>query len=83
MSLRVTQVNQNATTQENNDPLGYETTFDGQTFFWAPGQQRAFGDDGQGLGHAANSGAGSPAAAVVADDTASKKADPVSFPARS
>lgn len=29
-----------------------ETTVDGQTFHWAPGQRRNFLDDGVGLAHA-------------------------------
>lgn len=71
MSIRLTQVPQNSTTGENTDPIGYETTFDGQTFFWAPGQTRAYADDGQGIGHLNNSGNGSPAAGVVEDNALS------------
>jgi hypothetical protein len=71
MSIRLTQVPQDNNTGENTDPIGYETTFDGQTFYWAPGQQRAFGDDGQGVGHINNSGSGSPAGGVVEDNQAS------------
>jgi hypothetical protein len=33
-----------------------ETTVDGQTFHWAPGQIRNFMDDGVGLNHAAQLG---------------------------
>lgn len=75
MSIKLTQVPQNSTTGENTDPLGYETTYDGQTFFWAPGQTRSFADDGQGIGHAANTSTG-PAAGVVEDNLSSKKHRP-------
>jgi hypothetical protein len=34
------------------DDLTYETTFDGMTFAWGPGQIRNFADDAVGLGHA-------------------------------
>jgi hypothetical protein len=76
MSKRLTAVPQNSTTGENTDPIGFETTYDGQTFFWAPGEMRAFADDGQGIGHINNNGAGSPAAAVVEDNESSKKRFP-------
>jgi len=33
-----------------------ETTVDGQTFHWAPGQVRNFADDGVGLQHVAQLG---------------------------
>jgi len=73
MGVRLTQVPQKSSTGENVDPIAYETTFDGQTFNWAPGEKRAFADDGQGLGHAGNSGSGSPAGGVVEDNAASGK----------
>lgn len=73
MSKRLTAVPQNCVTGENVDPIGFETTYDGQTFFWAPGQLRSFADDGQGIGHINNNGAGSPAGAVVEDNEASLK----------
>ena len=41
------------------DDLVYETTFDGQTFAWGPGQVRNFADDAVGLGHATFVGAAS------------------------
>lgn len=75
MSIRLTQVPQDNNTGENTDPIGYETTFDGQTFFWAPGQMRAMSAS-IGVGHAANSGSGSPAAGVVEDNELSGKAYP-------
>jgi len=82
MAMRLTQVPQNSTTGESTDPIGYETTYDGQTFFWGPGQRRVFGDDGQALGHAGNSGAGSPAAGVVQDNTLSLKFNADTFTSR-
>ena len=76
MGIRLTQVPRDSTTGENTDPIGFETTYDGQTFFWAPGQTRSFGDDGQGVGHAGNSGGGSPATGVVEDNELSLKYRP-------
>lgn len=76
MPVRVTQVQQDNNTGETTDPICYETTYDGQTFNWAPGEQRNFGDDGQGIGHINNAGEGSPDAAVVADNSSSKKKNP-------
>ena len=76
MGLRLTQVPQDNNTGENTDPIGFETTYDGQTFFWAPGEKRVFGDDGQAIGHSNNSGAGSPDAGVVVDDSLSTKKYP-------
>ena len=40
-----------------NDDLVRETTVDGQTFAWAPGQVRNFLDDGVGVAHGAFDGA--------------------------
>lgn len=76
MSKRLTQVPQGVLTGENTNPIGYETTYDGQTFFWAPGQMRAFADDGQGIGHINNNGDGSPAGGVVEDGISSAKRFP-------
>lgn len=76
MPIRATHVQQGNTTGETTDPIPFETTYDGQTFNWAPGENRAFGDDGQGAGHIANSGAGTPAAGVVEDNELSKKRNP-------
>ncbi len=76
MALRLTQVPQDNATGENTDPLAFETSYDGQTFNWAPGEKRAFADDGQGIGHADNSGSGSPAAGVVVDNELSTKQYP-------
>ncbi len=76
MSMRLTYVLQNNTQQETTDPIQFETTYDGQTFVWGPGQMRSFADDGQAIGHAGNSGSGSPAAGVVEDNAASKKQFP-------
>lgn len=76
MSIRLTQVPQDNAGGLSTDPIGFETTYDGQTFFWAPGQIRAFADDGQGIGHLNNSGAGSPAAGVVEDNELSTKRHP-------
>jgi hypothetical protein len=33
------------------DDITIETTFDGQTYAWGPGQVRNFADDGVGVGH--------------------------------
>jgi len=41
------------------DDVAYDTTFDGQTFSWGPGQTRNFADDAVGLGHATFKGAAS------------------------
>ena len=38
-------------TIEATDPLTVETTYNGQTLAWGPGQVRAFGDDGVAQGH--------------------------------
>ena len=72
MAMRLTAVPQDNTTGENTDPLAYETVFDGQTFNWGPGEVRAFGDDGQGIGHINNDSQG-PAGAVVQDNSLSAK----------
>ena len=76
MSVRLTQVPQNNDEGLMQDPIGYETTFDGQTYFWAPGQTRAFNDDNIGIGHANNAGSGSPQAGVLGDNEASGKKYP-------
>lgn len=76
MTIKVTQVPQNNSTGENTDPLGYEATFDGQTYFFAPGQVRSFADDRVGVGVAGNSGAGAPATGIVEDNVSSKKKNP-------
>jgi|GEM_PF-3481043 len=73
MGVRLTQVPQGVSTGENTDPIAFETTYDGQTFNWAPGERRAFADDGQGIGHAGNSGSGSPAGGVIEDNASSGK----------
>lgn len=36
---------------ENFDDITLETTFDGMTYAWGPGQVRNFMDDGVGVGH--------------------------------
>ena len=41
---------------EMTDPVSIETTVDGQTFAWMPGQVRNFLDDGVGAAHAAYDG---------------------------
>ena len=76
MAMRLTQVPQNSTDQDVSDPIGYETTYDGQTFHWGPNEKRAFGDDGQAIGHVNNAGAGSPAEGVVQDNALSLKQYP-------
>lgn len=76
MAIRLTQVTQNDPEGKTGDPIGVETTYDGQTFHWAPGEMRSFADDGQGVGHINNNGAGSPAGAVVEDNAASIKKYP-------
>ena len=40
----------------NNDDLTLETTVDGQTYAWGPGQTRNFLDDGVGIAHGAFDG---------------------------
>ena len=37
--------------QSQLDDITLETTYDGQTFAWGPGQVRNFVDDGVGVGH--------------------------------
>ena len=37
--------------QSELDDITLETTYDGQTFAWGPGQVRNFVDDGVGVGH--------------------------------
>lgn len=75
MPVRVTQVPQNNTEGENTDPIGYTTEFDGQAFFWAPGQMRSI-EDTQATGQLASAVDGAPAAGVVEDGVASKKRFP-------
>lgn len=41
---------------DNTDPVTVETTVDGQTFAWSPGQVRNFADDGIGVAHHAYDG---------------------------
>ena len=76
MAIRVTAVPQNNTEGENTDPIGFETEYDGTVFFWAPGQIRSFGDDGQAIGHIGGDVDGAPAAGVVQDNATSKKRYP-------
>ena len=76
MPIRVTQVPQGVPTGENTDPIAFETEYDGTKFTWAPGQMRAFGDDGQAIGHIGGDVDGSPAAGVIIDDATSAKKYP-------
>jgi hypothetical protein len=50
--------------QDEQAPI--ETTYDGQTFAWGPGQVRNFLDDGVGKGHQAFAGGG--LASIVRED---------------
>ena len=75
MPITLTQVPQNNNTGENTDPVGAETTFDGQTFFFAPGQTRSFSNS-VGEGHAASTPNGEAAGAIVEDNSASTKKYP-------
>ena len=52
---------------EVTDPVTVETTVNGQTFAWGPGQTRSFGDSGVGVAHAAFDGE---EATVQEDNTA-------------
>lgn len=74
MGIKVTQVPQDNNTGENTDPIQYETTFDGQTFNWAPGQVRPILDDGNATGHIGNATGSGPW--VVEDNASSAKAYP-------
>lgn len=76
MSVTLTQVPQDNTTGENTDPLGYKTESDGVVFFHAPGKVTPFLDDASGVEHSKSNVATAPAAGVVEDNTASKKASP-------
>ena len=51
-------------TGELTNPVTVETTMDGQTFAWGPGEKRVFADSGVAAGHDAFS------ASVIEDDTA-------------
>jgi len=56
MGVRVKRRSHAGGGDSNQDPGEYaqtdrETTVDGQTFHWAPGQVRNFMDDGVGLAH--------------------------------
>jgi hypothetical protein len=61
MSVRIKRFSQATGGDTNQDPGDWdtgqrETTVDGQTFHWSPGQIRNFMDDGVGLNHAAQLG---------------------------
>ena len=71
MPIRITAVPQNNNTGENDDPIGYETTFDNQTVYFGPGQVKVFPDTGVGVGFAASDSA--PEAAVIEDNELSTK----------
>lgn len=75
MPIRITQVPQNNTTGETDDPIAYETEYDGQKFTWAPGQMRSI-DTAQAIGHIAGEVDGAPAAGVVQDNASSGKKYP-------
>ena len=52
MPVRLRTKSDNSTiTGEQTDPVMVETTFEGQTFAWGPGEKRVFGDTGQAQGH--------------------------------
>ncbi len=74
MTVNVVQVPQNNTSGESTDPIGYETTFDGQTFFWGPNQKRSFLDDGVATGHIGNATGSGPW--VVEDNSSSARKYP-------
>lgn len=76
MPIRVTHVTQNNTTGETDDPITFEAEYDGNKFTFGPGEMKAFGDDGQGIGIINNSVDGAPAAGVVQDNETSKKLNP-------
>lgn len=52
-------------TGELTNPVTVETTYEGQTFAWGPGEKRVFADSGVAAGHDAF------VASVDEDDTAS------------
>lgn len=61
MSVRIKRFSHEAGGDTNQWPGDWtqeqrETTVDGQTFHWAPGEVRNFMDDGVGLNHAAQLG---------------------------
>lgn len=76
MPIRGTYVTQNNTTGETDDPIAFETEYDGTKFVWNPGETRSFGSDGQAIGHLAGDVDGAPAAGVVIDNETSKKLNP-------
>ena len=67
-------------TGEATDPVMEETTVDGQTFAWGPGQKRSFGDDGIGAAHA---DFGSVDRVFENNSLATTVADVETFPSRS
>ena len=48
-----TKSDQSNITGEQTNPVTVETTFEGQTYAWGPGEQRVIGDTGQAAGHVA------------------------------
>ena len=48
-----TKSDNSAITGEQTNPVTVETTFEGQTYAWGPGEQRVIGDTGQAAGHVA------------------------------
>lgn len=46
-----TKSDNSAITGEQTNPVTVETTFEGQTYAWGPGEQRVIGDSGQAIGH--------------------------------
>ena len=50
-----TKSDQDNITGEQTNPVTVETTYEGQTFAWGPGEQRVIGDTGIAAGHVAYS----------------------------
>ena len=52
MSIRLRARHDNSNrTGEQTDPVIHETTVDGMTFAWGPGEKRVIGDDGVANAH--------------------------------
>lgn len=52
MPIRLrTKADNSAKTGEQTDPVMHETTVDGMTFAWGPGERRVIGDDGVANAH--------------------------------
>lgn len=54
MSIRLVHLNKITNTPELTDPVGCTTEYDGQSYYWGPGQVRVVPEAGVGDKHRAN-----------------------------